>query len=466
MPILRIQKHLSCTSIAFCILLVSACSPATVEDTLAVPLVEPTVADNPNAAAVITAQANQAALSSSENDHGWPALFGPNRTCSVDATWNPIWSSDGPEVLWDTEVGTGYGSPVVLGNFVVFSHRLNNEEMVQCHDSLTGSKIWVHRSPTSVECEFEYSNGPYSTPLIDRVKRRVFVVGGEGRLSCFKLDSGERIWTRDFPADYELQPGEFPVGATPFLDGNRLIHNVGADEWGAGIVALDADSGATLWEATDHGAAYCSPLIATIHDQRFLFVFTDRGLVCLDPDTGIQDWEYPHFSRAPLSYNAVSPLVFEDKVLIVTGPGPGAVCLRLEKDRTFVEVWKNRRVINCQYNTLMLRDGFVYSFTSAGQGGAELRCIEFSTGKLRWRYHSVLRRGQGLIAGNALLLLGERGHLASLACTPDEPKVLSFTQEPLMTDPCYCAPALSNGILFLKDEERVVALNVRSLGGP
>ncbi|TWT86081.1 outer membrane biogenesis protein BamB [Neorhodopirellula pilleata] len=430
------------------------------------PLVEPTVVDQPDTDAVTAARANQSTLSDTEEDQGWPALFGPDRTSSVDAAWNPIWSSNGPKVLWETEVGTGYGSPVALGGLVVFSHRLADEEIVQCHDALTGTKIWDYRHSTSVKCEFEYSDGPYSTPLIEPDRRRVFVVSGEGRLSCVELDTGEHVWTRDFPTEYELEPGEFPVGATPFLDGNRLIHNLGAGEKGAGIVALDAENGATLWEATDHGAAYCSPLVAKIHDQRFLFVFTDRGLVCLDPDTGIKDWEYPHFSRAPLSYNAVSPLVFQDKVLIVTGPGPGAVCVQIKQDRTFEEVWKNRRVINCQYNTLMLRDGLVYSFTSAGQGGAELRCVEFATGKLRWRYHSVLRRGQGLIAGDALLLLGERGHLASLACTPDEPRVLSFTQEPLMSDPCYCSPALSNGILFLKDEERVVALDVRPLAEP
>jgi len=47
----------------------------------------------------------------------------------------------------------------------------------------------------------------------------------------------------------------------------------------------------------------------TIDKQRFAFVMTAIGLVCLNPDTGEVDWEIDHYSRAPMSYNSVSPMV-------------------------------------------------------------------------------------------------------------------------------------------------------------
>jgi hypothetical protein len=104
----------------------------------------------------------------------------------------------------------------------------------------------------------------------------------------------------------------------------------------------------------------------------------------------------------------------------------------------------------------------VYGFTAAGQGGAELRCVELATGKLHWKYHSILRRGQGLLAGNGIIALGERGHLAAILRTEDQPKVLAFTAEPLMKEPCYCSPALSGTRLYLKDETHLACFDLSS----
>ncbi|MCG8648876.1 MAG: PQQ-like beta-propeller repeat protein, partial [Pirellulales bacterium] len=207
-------------------------------------------------------------------------------------------------------------------------------------------------------------------------------------------------------------------------------------------------------------AGYCSPFFATIHDQPFVFVYTNIAMVCLHPETGNIDWMIEHYGRAPMSYCAVSPLVVEDKVMIVTGPGPGSICVQVNPDRSYTELWRNRRVLDSQYNTLMLHDDTVIGFTSAGQGGAELRCVDLASGELRWKYHSILRRGQGLVVGDALVLLGERGHLASIMATADGPQVLAFTEQPLMGKPCYCAPALAGSLLYLKDDQHLACFDL------
>lgn len=389
----------------------------------------------------------------------WPQLFGPRRTCAaadqpVDLAWGP----EGPSELWSIEVGTGYGSPVVSRGHLVFNHRVGDEEIVQCVNADDGTTIWQHRYPTTFKCEVEYSDGPYSTPVIE--DEHVFAVGGQGQMFCLRLDSGEIVWQRDLHQEFDMEDGLFPVGASPLISDGRLIFNLGAIDQEAGILALDASTGDELWRSTDHPAGYCSPFAATIHGQPFLFVITNIGLVSLDPATGKGDWMIEHYGRAPMSYNAVSPLVVGDKVVIVTGPGPGAIGLQVNPDRSHAELWRNRRVLDSQYNTLMLSDNNVIGFTAAGQGGAELRCVDISTGKLQWKYHSILRRGQGLTVGGALVLLGERGHLASMWPGEKEPEVLAFTEQPLMSDPCYCAPALANSKLYLKDEQRLACFDL------
>ncbi len=437
--------------------LVLGCNRPAPQRDYELPLVEPKVADAPDQAARAQYATTPTDFQSRDD---WPALLGPHRTSRGDVSANVIWPDTGPPLLWEAEMGTGYGSPVVADGRVVVSHRVGDEEIVQCHRAEDGILLWQHRYSTTAQCEFEYSNGPYSTPVIDAKSRRVFHIGGQGQFDCLDLDDGHVVWHRELHAEYDVEPAIFPVGTSPLLDGDQLILNLGAGSQNAGVIAMDAATGETRWTAMDHGVAYAMPVVTSVHGKRFVLLMTDKGLISLNPDTGEFDWFVELFSKAPMSYNSVSPIVHDDKVLAVTGPGPGAICLRILPDRGHEQVWKDRRIIDCQYNTLMLRDGLVYAFTSAGQGGAELRCVDFATGKLRWRYHSILRRGQGLIAGNAMILLGERGHLASVLCGEDEPRVLSFTQEPVMSEPCFGTPAVSGKRLFIKDEKRLAAFDL------
>ena len=430
------------------------------------PLVEPTQADRPDSESVATI--SRELKSASIDDHvsaDWPMLFGRERTSVTEARLDPVWPATGPELIWEVPVGTGYGSPVAGAGRTVFNYRDGDEEIVQCHDVITGELMWQHRYPTTAVCDFEYSDGPYSTPIIDTHHGRVFNVGGQGQFSCLDLASGEVIWSRDLFQEYCVEADIFPVGASPLLDlhschpAGQLIFNLGAYDRGAGIISVDPASGKTIWEATEQGPSYGTPFVAEIHDQRFAFVLTDEGLVCLDPDCGEVDWQIPFRRRGHLVRNATSPLVDGDRVLVVCS-GIGGMCVRVQPDRGYEQVWRQRRTLDSQYNTLILGEDHVYSFTSGGQGGAEFRCVSMNDGELIWKYHSVLKRGMGLATPDAIFLLGERGHLASLMFTAEEPKVVSFTEKPLMSEPCYCSPAIYGQYIILKDETRVAVFEL------
>lgn len=411
---------------------------------------------------------NSSSGRSTDGDHGvadWPALFGPDRTSVSSANLHPIWPPTGPKLIWEVASGTGYGSPVTADGRVVFNSRVGDEEIVQCHDVRDGELIWRYAYPTSAICNFEYSDGPYSTPIIDVENRRVFNVGAEGQFACISFDDGSPLWERHLHQKFEQEADIFPVGASAIYDrnsdrpGGQLIFNLGAFHREAGIVSLDPATGDTLWQATEHGPGYGTPFVATIHGKRFVYVLTDEGLVSLDPDGGTVDWHFEYRRRGDLVRNATSPLVFGDKVLIVSS-GLGAVCLQVHPDRTYTQVWRQRRSIDSQYNTLILGPDHVYSFTSSRQGGAEFRCVALRDGELTWRFNSELKRGMGLATRDAMFLLGEHGHLAALKFSPDGPRVLSFTEEPLMGDPCYCSPAVHGTTLILKDESRVAAFDL------
>jgi outer membrane protein assembly factor BamB len=188
-------------------------------------------------------------------------------------------------------------------------------------------------------------------------------------------------------------------------------------------------------------------------------VFTDRGLVCLDPASGHVYWEVPFRSKMPESPNAASPLVYGDLVL-VTGYALGSLCVRVLPDGGYEEVWRDRRVLDSQYNNLACIDGFVYGF-SAMDTARSFRCIELETGKLKWKLSSTLGCGTSLAVDGHFLLLGEYGHLASLAIDPGEPRLVAITKQPVLPGRCYIAPALADGRLFLRNENLLLCLDLR-----
>lgn len=389
---------------------------------------------------------------------GWPRLFGPHRTSiSGEVDLVTHWPAEGPPRQWESAAGTGYSSPVVGRGRVVLLHRIDGEERVDCLDAETGVPAWSFAYPTTYDCQYAHSEGPYSTPVIDG--DRVYALGAEGQLHCLDLEDGKLIWRRLLHEEYQPPDRKWPHAGSPWIDGDLLILNLGSPE--AGILGMDKRTGANLWCADNEPAGCATPVTAVIHGMRHAFVFTNKSLVSLDPETGKIRWRVEHFCRAPDSDNSTSPLVSGDLVLAVTGPGPGALCLRILPDGGYQEVWRDRRALDSQFNTLIHVADHVYGFSSTRQDGSTLRCVHLPTGKLKWQWASDLARGQGLAVDGQLILWGEHGHLASLAVDPTQARPSCVTSEPLLEGPCYSSPALSNGLLYLRNEKQLLCLNLR-----
>lgn len=394
---------------------------------------------------------------------GWPRLHGPNgHSVSEELGLIDSFPATGPEILWDRYIGTGYSAPVVTEAGLILLHRKGDREILECLHPETGATQWTHSWQTAYECRFEYSSGSYSTPLI--AGSIVIACGAEGWFHGVDFATGKELWQRNLHRELDVPPGLFAVGASPCPDGTQIIFPLGGRQRQAGVIALDIETGQTRWTATDHGASYATPVVTALHGRRWCFVFTQQGLVALDPDKGTQHWFIPFgVGEDPDSVNAVAPLIWQDLLLLSAGPGPGNLCLRIRPDGSHETVWKNRRALDSQFNNQICRDGFVYGFTSKWNKAASLVCLDLRNGDIRWIYPSDLMRGSGLLADGKLILLGEHGHLALLRATPDAdaPEVLGFTAEPLLSRPTYSAPALCRGRLYLRNEKRLLCLDLR-----
>ncbi len=389
----------------------------------------------------------------------WPQLFGPERTCfSQETDVDTSWGSAGPKVAWRKSIGTGYSSPVIADCKLIILHRQGNEETVQCFRCDNGDSLWSYAYPTEYTCKYEYSHGPYSTPVI--AGDCVYAIGAQAQMHCLSLEDGTLKWQRDLQADFKLGEQLFGFGASPWIEDDKLILNIGGAELHAGIAAFDVHSGATLWTSTDHRSSYATPMATTLFGERYLFVLTYDGLVALNPQDGNVRWIEPFKSKSIDTVNATSPAVWQNHVVVMHGPGAGAKCFKINEDGSHELAWRDRRVLDSQFNSLLTYEGFLYGFTAKREGGSAFRCVDFSTGKLQWSVNSALQRGSCVAVDDRIILWGEEGHLAVMDLDPSSAKGFTITDQSLMEKPCYSAPALSSKKLFLRNERQVIAFDL------
>lgn len=424
----------------------------------------------------------------------WPRFLGPRANgISTETNLLEKWPTNGPPLVWEKAIGTGYSALSVRDGLLVLHHRVKDEEVIEAFDAATGQPKWRHGYPSQFVDPYGYNNGPRCTPLL--TSNRCYTFGAEGRLVCADLKTGKLVWERDTAKDWTVPPAFFGVGSTPVLESNRLFVMVGGQP-NSGMVAFDADTGKTVWENVgksnwegvpmtgwpgerkvtwqpwEKQASYATPVLATIHGKRHLLCVTRQGLVSLDPKSGDVNFSFWFRSRLNDSVNAMNPVVQGDLILISGAYYKvGSVLLRVKPDGKSVdEVWRST-ALEIHWTTPILHDGYVYAFSGRNEPDARFRCVEFATGKIMWDRdeswppHSsptppVYGRGSAIMADGKLIALGEGGLLGLFKVTPQKPEEISRFQAPGLHYPCWAAPVLANGKLFLRSEDRLLCLNV------
>ena len=384
----------------------------------------------------------------------WPQFRGPNRDGSFPgrATLEPF-PAAGPEVVWDRQVGAGFSAPAISEGRLILFHRQGNLEVVEALSTKDGQGIWKFSYETQYRDDFGFDNGPRAAPVI--TDGRVFTFGAEGTLHCLDFETGRKIWAVDTHAEFGVRKGFFGAASTPLVLDGRVIVNVGGREE-AGIVALDADTGSTLWKSTDHGASYSSPVVARLDGQVRAVFFTREGLVALDPASGEVAYQRRWRSRSHASVNASTPIVMGDIVFLSASYGTGAIAMRL-CSRTIEEMWSGEDVIDNHYSSCVLSGGTLFGFHGRQEYGQSFRAADLPTGKVLWS-HDGIRAGSVTRVGDRLLLLLETGELLMVAASRNRFEVLSKAQ--ILARETRAFPAIADGLLFARDRDTLVSVRL------
>jgi outer membrane protein assembly factor BamB len=391
----------------------------------------------------------------------WPCFRGPeHNSLSRETGLLTTWGGKGPPLLWKISSGPTYAAPTVVGERLIMFHRLDGDngddrEVVDCLDAGTGRALWRHSYPTKYVDKYGYNGGPRASPVVEA--GRVYTWGAEGWFHCLELDTGKVVWDRRLNAEFDVEQNFFGVGASPLIEGDRILLNVGGPK-GAGVMALDKKTGKTVWKATDDGASYCTAAVADTPAGRLAVFLTRAGVVACDPATGAVKISYPFRSRTYESVNAADPVIVGDRLFVSSAYRTGGVLLKITADPDVTEIWKNDNMRN-HWATCLVADGCLYGFDGRHEDETQLRCVELATGKVLWSKRG-LGRGSMIRADGRYWILSEDGRLILAELSPKE-YVEKAASDELLRAPCWIAPVLSRGRLYVRNEHTLLCLDVR-----
>jgi len=426
----------------------------------------------------------------------WPGMLGPHGDSkSPEQGLITPWPEDGPRVVWQRTLGTGYGAPSIARGRLYLFDRIGNQATLFCLNSETGEELWKFGYPTDYEDYFGYNNGPRCCPVVDG--NRVYIYGAEGMLHCLDAATGKLVWKVDTFQTFGVVQNFFGVGSAPVVEGDLLIvvvggsppesQNFGAASLdrvkgnGSGIVAFDKYTGEVRYKITDELAGYASPVMATIDGRRWCFAFVRGGLVGFEPSTGKVDFHFPWRAKILESVNASNPVVVGNRVLLSETYGPGSVLLEVEPGACEV-IWSDEKKgrnksLQTHWNTAVHHDGYLYGSSGRHTNEAELRCVELATGNVTWSVPGLSRSSLMYVDGH-FVCLTEYGELLLFKANPEKFELVSrvllrdknareipgFGAPPLLRYPAWAAPVLSHGLMYVRGENRLVCLEVIPAG--
>lgn len=353
-----------------------------------------------------------------EKDFVWPGWRGPDRDAraknfQVPAEWPKKLTQ-----LWRSEVGTGYGTPIVVGDKILQHARMGDEEVVSSLDLKSGELQWRKSYPVSFKIGSggqRHGKGPKSSPVY--ADGLLFTLSITGILSAWDAESGELLWRRDFAERFEPNHPYWGVATSPLVDENRLIVRLGTCDAGS-LFALDVASGKEIWSQGAEGTCYSSPILIEIAGVRQIVEWNHDGLTGIDSRSGRVLWAYsfPHLGN---NQNTPTP-VFHDGRIIAGGENRGMRSIeprRIDGEWTVRENWRHRDV-SLEMSTPVINGDLLYGFSHFKLG--QLFCLNPATGKVLW--YGPPRTGDNvalLSARDHVFALIDTGELRILRATGD-----------------------------------------------
>jgi outer membrane protein assembly factor BamB len=352
------------------------------------------------------------------------------------------WNATPPQEMWRRPIGPGWSSFAVSGEVFFTQEQRGEEEVVACYRLDTGEPVWSHRDTT----RFWESNGgagPRGTPEL--VDGQIYTFGATGILNALDANTGKLLWTQHAAEliNHEL-PGWGYASSPVVVDDVVIVAVEGV------LVGFDRATGELKWQGPDWGASYASPHLFEVDGQVQVTLMARKGLLSLNPADGSILWQHEWDGRARI----VQPVVLEDNSLVLSkGERTGIKRIAVkqqEQDWKIDDVWTSISM-KPYFSGFVSHKGYLYGFD-----GGRLACIKAEDSERQWK-GGRFGSGQLLMLADQdlMIVISERGELVLVKATPESYQELG--KLPAVAGKTWNYPVLADDILLVRNAEEMVA---------
>ena len=305
----------------------------------------------------------------------WPGFRGPFGIGRVQRTSIPLkWNGNtGLNILWKTRIPKpGFNSPVVWKDRVFVSGADKDSREVYCFDCNTGRLTWTSEEGvvpgTPPELPKVGKGTGFAAPSVAVDGRRVFAIFATGNIISLDFD-GNRQWARHL-----RNPATSYGYASSLITHGGLVFVQMDDNDGRHLLALDAESGRTVWETTGElESCWSSPVLTRIGEKTEL-VLNGNPLVCgYDPITGDLIW------KVECMIGEVAPSPASDGELVFATTAYAVLAAINPEDGARI-VWQTNEALP-DVSSPVAADGLLY----VPSDGGLLTCYETASGAKLWQ---------------------------------------------------------------------------------
>jgi len=420
----------------------------------------------------------------------WPSFRGQQASGVAERQnlpdrWDP---KTGENILWRTPIpGLAHSSPVVWGNRIFVTSACSSDPkatfrpglygdgdaskdrsqhrwIIYALDKRTGKVLWERVAHQGVPVEQRHIKSTYanSTPSTDG---RI-VVAWFGSQGVFAYDvSGRFLWKVELGrldlGAYDIPTYEWGPASSPIIWNNLVILQCDTQS-DSFILALDADTGKTVWKTErEELPSWGTPTVAMTSVGPVLVANASNFIRGYDPRTGKELWRLGGSSKI----TAPTPVFSDDMFAVVSGRGPerpifvvkagarGDLTLPEGKSNSDAITW-SRTGRGSYMPTPLIYNGILYVLGNNGL----LDAYNLRTGEELYRQRLPVV-GSGFSASpvasdGKLYLSNEDGEMLVIAAGQKFAHVATNSMGELL----MATPALSDGVMYVRSSASLFAI--------
>lgn len=387
----------------------------------------------------------------------WPMFRGADRSdISTETGLLKQWPASGPKKVWMSDKGgLGYSGFSVVGGTLYTAGSHDDKEFAVALDANTGAVKW--ETEIGALLKNGWGDGPRGTPTVDG--DHVYAMSGQGNVVCLSAKDGKEVWRASMAEFGGKVPG-WGYTESVLVDGDKVICTPGGGQ--GTLLALDKATGKKVWQSSEwsDGAQYASAIAADFGGKRQYIQLTMQHFAGVNAADGKVLWTVPFGGRTAV---IPTPIFKDGQVFVAAGYGVGCKSVKLGSSAEPEFLYENQDMVNHHGGVILVGD---YLYGHSDKGG--WTCMDFKTGAVKWQEKSKLGKGAAHCADGMLYLLDEsNGTVALVEASPNGWNEHGrFKLEPQTTQrnpkgKIWTHPVVSNGKLYLRDQELIFCFDVK-----